>query len=287
MTSTTGDRIHTSGDHIESLPDDIPDYHTAALPDVKYTSQSSVKDEFTSGAGSTGFYHDMRESVASSVGGDITGGWVQSNASLTQGPPVAPTPRSDAQSKTVRPLESSLPSRPRTALRFIVRPYDSQTFKGFEVEGGGNVPNKTASRPATGTKQRGVGVGAVAPGKKRGIASKSEMALTKGAVETKAEGKYPPRHHHHSLHHLPLSPTPTLPSRFHCRTHPAPYPHPIALPPLRTRTGLLGISNRNTPHSAYEDRLRAWGLTRAGCSSDERVLCVPGENGDSRHRLRT
>ncbi|KAI8917158.1 hypothetical protein DFJ77DRAFT_509705 [Powellomyces hirtus] len=56
----------------------------------------------------------------------------------------------------------------------------------------------------------------------------------------------------------------------------------IPLPPLRTRRGCIGISNRHLLGSRYEDKLTAYGLTKAGTAGlkwADRVIVYPGENG--------
>lgn len=56
---------------------------------------------------------------------------------------------------------------------------------------------------------------------------------------------------------------------------------PISLPPLRTRRGVQGISNKtNSVRSGYEERMKAFGLTRAGTEAlDRRVIVLPSGCG--------
>ncbi|KAJ3007100.1 hypothetical protein HKX48_009314 [Thoreauomyces humboldtii] len=58
---------------------------------------------------------------------------------------------------------------------------------------------------------------------------------------------------------------------------------PLPLPALRRRRGCVGASNRATClANAYEDRMRAFGLTKAGTAGmdpGERINAFPGEHG--------
>ncbi|KAJ3178213.1 hypothetical protein HDU87_003765 [Geranomyces variabilis] len=161
-----------------------------------------------------------------------------------------------------QPKQGDAKTEPRqqelTGLGFSVRPYDGDAFSDFK---GGNLqttvgtPRRESSavtRPVKRNKDKPLPLKAV-----RSEATSAAAAPPTAALLSKRRDVAPPRH--------------IKPAAF------------VALPPLRSRRGCLGISNRWTfAGSAYEDKLRALGMTKAGTAGlqwGERVIEYPGENG--------
>ncbi|KAJ3148787.1 hypothetical protein HDU86_007342 [Geranomyces michiganensis] len=142
-----------------------------------------------------------------------------------------------------------------TGLGFSVRPYDGDAFnefKGGNIQQNAGTPRRETSAPPRPAAPRAAE--AIKPGAK---STKGPAVSPRAAPVPKRSDVKPPRH-----------------------IKPAPF---VALPPLRSRRGCLGISNRRTfAESAYEDKLRALGMTKAGTAGlkwGDRVIEYPGENG--------
>ncbi|KAJ3151132.1 hypothetical protein HDU89_002344 [Geranomyces variabilis] len=161
-----------------------------------------------------------------------------------------------------QPEQGNAKTEPRqqelTGLGFSVRPYDGDAFNEFK---GGNLqPTVGTPRRESSAPPRPVQRNNGKPPQLKSVKPEAQSAVAvppPAAALPKRRDVAPPRH--------------IKPASF------------VALPPLRSRRGCLGISNRWTfAGSAYEDKLRALGMTKAGTAGlrwGERVIEYPGENG--------
>ncbi|KAI8821481.1 uncharacterized protein EV422DRAFT_567217 [Fimicolochytrium jonesii] len=230
-------------------------------------------------------------------------------------PPTKPTPSEDTKPAPTPPTKKekpvpippTLPQDPRD-LHFSVRPYAGAAFGNISGPDSGQTgtPRRGRSRPTSGVggqtgderghgakpqkvegKREATGAGEVNDaavkrdsGNKGGIAR--PLPVPKPKPFTHAHGPSPPSKPRITTSNVfGRLPPPSIPR--HC-IRPAPN---IPLPPLRTRKGCVGVCNlRRMGRSVNDDRMRAFGLTKAGTTaweSGRRVIVYPVENGQARY----